>query len=75
MGNGLENQRTFTFPQSKRPTESVDKSLPGQQYAGLNKSTLDFIVKLTQANFFGTVEIKFESGKVTHIEQRRSIKP
>jgi len=75
MGNGLEGQKAFTFPQSKRPSEPVNKALPGQQYVGLNKSTLDFIIKLTQAEFFGTVEIKFENGKVTHILQTRSIKP
>lgn len=79
MGNGLEGQKTFTFPQSKRPIEQASRPsttpLPGERYTGLNKSTLDFIVKLTQAGFWGNVEIKFEDGKVTHILQTRSIKP
>ena len=71
MGNGLENQKTFEFPRSK----NVDKSLPGEQYTGLNKKVLDFIVKLTVANFYGKVTLTFESGEVKHIEQYRSIKP
>jgi hypothetical protein len=75
MGNGLENQKTFPFPSQKKFSETGSAPLPGQRYVGLNKSTLDFIVKLTETNFFGTVEIKFDGGKVVHINQTRSIKP
>jgi len=75
MGNGLENQKTFTFPQGKVDGARAPASMPGDRYVGLNKSTLDYINKLTLGNFFGTVEIKFEGGKVVHIMQSRSIKP
>jgi hypothetical protein len=71
MGTGLEDQKTFEFPKSK----PIDKVMPGEQYMGLNKSTHDFINKLTLANFFGSLELKFESGKIVHIIQNRSIKP
>jgi hypothetical protein len=53
-----------------RPMSTV-----GDQYYGLNKSTLDHIVKLTMENFFGSLTLKFENGKIVNIKKETNIKP
>lgn len=80
MGNGLEGQKTFEFPQKKKPMHPAEvreqaKQLPGEQYQGLNKKVLDFILKLTLGKFYGKVILTFEAGEIKHVEERLSIKP
>ena len=75
MGNGLENQKTFAFPTGKPAERHVDKALPGEQYQGLNKRVLDFIVRLTLGKFYGKLILTFEAGEIKHVERRESFKP
>lgn len=63
----------------------VDKSLPGlsagnptmvgEQYQGLNKRVLDFLVRLTLGKYWGKVILTFEGGEIKHVERRESFKP
>jgi len=64
MGNGLEFEKDRA---------SLGKS--ENHYAGLNKSTHEFILKLTLAKFFGSLKLTFVDGKIVDIDHRRHIKP
>ena len=44
------------------------------QPAGI-KESLDFVQRLAAEGFYGTVELRFEAGKIVHLFEHRSLKP
>lgn len=40
-----------------------------------NKDALDWLSGLTSQNFWGTVSLKFENGRIVHVRQEVNMKP